>query len=602
MSENGAHHPPAGVPFGPTSWSWRDPAPRPPRTPQGESPTSTSILYNEERLAHHRARVAGIVANQLEWRANSMQRWLDPRRDLDFECGYPGDYIDPRLYQTLYERNHLGGIVVEIFPRECAQVAAQVYEDESPDNDTAWEQRFKEAFDGINGQGQSWNTDVRGSKFDEICLRTDIFAGIGSYCGVLFGIDDGRPLDQPAVMRKRKDKKGDKGKTKDANADGSPVTDLDTTPSTQDSLPSPFNTSRADERPFASNPYSKIAFNPDPADVPPPATVDDPYSVPIPPRKGTPTDPGERNLRFVQIFSETYCRVSEYDTDDNSDRFGLPLRYQITFGNLTGNTTGTAMPTMTREVHWTRVVHVPSDGGFVSNEIRSFPRQQQVLERILDCRKVYGPAAESFFKNGLPTWAFETHPELGSVDFDKASLKDEWEENVNSTTRLIATEGGSLKPLSGQTADPRVQIDIQIEGICMKLGCPVPVFKGYEIGEQASTNNDGDWKNRLRQRRKNYNKTYIVCPIIDRLIALGVLPEPELEDGYKVYYDDEDSQDPQAQATIASTNVTAIATFFNPAATSGPRSWARTTRRRSRSSRTRRRRRSCARRRRRRRP
>lgn len=553
--------------------------------------------FSEEKFYRERARAASIVTNHIMWRTQAIQRWLDPRRDLDFECGYPANAIDSAVYQSLYERDHLAGRVVELFPKECSQIEVQVYEDENPDKMTAWEEAFANCFDGINGVGASWNVETQGSKFHEIVTRADIQAGIGCYGIILLGIDDGLGIDQPAAMRVKKPKKP-KNKKKTPRGEQSTVPDTPDTPdtlsqeplqgpgqeaistktSTEYDIPMPFSTARPDERPFAYNPYR--GFMPKQGDLISgkvaslsggaidEEALDDIYRtppIPIPPHLRPKQEKSDLvKLKFVQVFSEHYCRVIEYDTDEASDRFGLPLRYAITFGSTMQNPEGPSVPVITRDVHWTRVVHIPSDGGFVNNEIRSFPRMQQVLNRILDCRKIYGPDAENFYKNGLPTWAFETHPEIGSPDLDKPGLKNEWEENINSTTRLIATEGGTLKPLTAAITDPKSHIEIQIEGICIKMGCPVPVFKGYEIGEQASTNNDSDWKGRVRDRRKRYNKPYIVCPLIDRLIALFCLPEPEAEDGYKAWYDDKQAQTPSEKATIASTRVTAIAEFFDP--------------------------------------
>src|SRR5438093_2669532 len=55
-----------------------------------------------------------------------MQALIDPRRDLDSECGYP-HVILPRQYRFMYDREGISARVVNIYPDECAALTPHVF-------------------------------------------------------------------------------------------------------------------------------------------------------------------------------------------------------------------------------------------------------------------------------------------------------------------------------------------------------------------------------------------------------------------------------------------------------------------------------------------
>jgi hypothetical protein len=523
--------------------------------------------------------VKDLIVNYITTRVNMLRRWADPRRDMEYECGHPplGSIVEVSLYQNLFEREPIPARVVELYPKECFQVTPTVYEDEDPETVTAWE----EAWDGLGAQisGGGYRTEEKGSRIWDILRRADIHSGIGSYGVILIGIDDGLDLSQPALLRERKEPKRGKPRRKGKPAptpeeppatDDNPArVDAEIEPATKTANDAgtgtgtdtdltgnawlgeiPVSTALPDERPYVRDPKTGELVLPgkrSPLDAPPP-------------KKGK-GNGVTRRLRYLQVFSEFHCRVAEWEADDRSDRFGLPTMYTITFGGAQ-NVNGPAMPVVQKNVHWTRVLHVAEDLEY--NAIAAAPRMRAVLNRLLDCRKILGPAAEGFYKNGIAGWAFQTYKELGEVDLDKASLKNEWEMYEHSLSKLMAAQGGEFKPMVTPVVDPTPHITAQIQSICIKMGCPQRIFMGSERGELASSQDDAAWNDRLRERQNNYLSPRLIEPFIDRLIALGVLPEPEAEDGYKIWWPDLESQGDGEKATIAQGWTTALAAFFDP--------------------------------------
>lgn len=272
---------------------------------------------------------------------------------------------------------------------------------------------------------------------------------------------------------------------------------------------------------------------------------------------------GGRNLLYIRCFPEKLARINSFENNRGSPRFGQPLTYEITFNDPreTGaGSTGAAMTTQT--VHWTRVVHIADTHHQAStSEIFAVPRQRPVLNPILDIRKVRGSSAEMYYKGAFPGSSIETMPQLGSeIDIDEEKTRDMLEEYRNGLQRDIILEGLTMKDHAPQVVDPTPQINVHIEAICIKLGIPIRIFKGSERGELASTQDDDAWNDRLIQRQDKYITPRIIAPFIDRLIVLGVLPEPS---GYAIEWPSLTSQSDSQRADVLLKRVQAYGQYIS---------------------------------------
>lgn len=269
-----------------------------------------------------------------------------------------------------------------------------------------------------------------------------------------------------------------------------------------------------------------------------------------------------RQLGFVRVFPESLAAIVQYEPDKSNHRFGQPVMYQMTFNDATTATgnPGSGLTTGTRNIHWTRCVHI-ADNLKTSSEVFGRPRMSTVLNRLLDLRKLYGGSAEMYWKGAFPGISVESNPMLGAeVDVDTESTRDQIENYYNGLQRYMALINMSAKSLAPQVVDPTPQINVQIEAICIKLGIPIRVFKGSERGELASSQDDASWNDRLRERQHNYVTPRIITPFVDRLIQLGVLPTPQ---GYSVYWPNLDSLGESDKATIAVQKTNAMYQYVN---------------------------------------
>src|SRR5215468_10326397 len=92
------------------------------------------------------ARFQELVDNALMARQEFFNKFLDPRRDINDECGYPRTgAITADNLKDLYDRNAIANRVVAVMPKETWQQSPTVYEDEDSENQT----KFEEAWDEL---------------------------------------------------------------------------------------------------------------------------------------------------------------------------------------------------------------------------------------------------------------------------------------------------------------------------------------------------------------------------------------------------------------------------------------------------------------------
>lgn len=155
-----------------------------------------------------------IVFNVTSSRSDFFKKFMDPRRDIDDECGYPKNDYDPWQYQKMYDRFSIARRVTDVLPKESWQVQPSVYEDERVEITTDFERAFHDLSKSISIEDDwddetvtPWYKDDNCNPIWEYLLRSDILSGIGQY-GVLFlGLDDGKEYDQPATPPKNSKEK-----------------------------------------------------------------------------------------------------------------------------------------------------------------------------------------------------------------------------------------------------------------------------------------------------------------------------------------------------------------------------------------------------------
>jgi uncharacterized protein len=472
----------------------------------GHTPSLDEAMGHKSHLPNgldpNIAKLEEIVSNVWQMRSEFYNKFMggqggfgDGLQEYYERLGYPaaeGSSALVNLYRILYDRDAIANRVVQVLPRECWQVAPTVSEDESASNSTP----FEKAWDVLSRQlrgARSWYKDEQGSPVWEYLFRGDVLSGIGTYGVILLGIDDGKLLEQPVEGAPKDGRPTDiTGVSKDIYGGILPT-----------QLEIPF-----ESRMGTDAQYFNLTFSPA-----------------RPPGRKDSTRAANRRLLFLRCFDATLVQVVQYEADIFNPRFGQPLMYWITLNDPRQPHSGVGLPLATVRVHWSRVVHLADN--LNSSEIFGFPRQQTVLNRLLDLQKLYGGSAEMYWRGAFPGLSIETLPQLGGdVNINIPKLRNMMSNYAAGLDRWIALMGMTAKSLAPQVVDPKSQIEVQLEAICIQIGCPVRVFKGSERGELASSQDDSSWNDRLAHRQQMYITPRIIVPFVDRLIMLGVLPEP----------------------------------------------------------------------------
>lgn len=467
-------------------------------------------------------RVEDMVFNVASTRAEIFRQLLDPRRDIDDECGHPPDSdLNAQYFRTMFERNPIARRVVELMGKECWQVTPQIFASSDTDKPEQFDLDWAELRKTLRGE-KSWFGDETGNPIFGYLKRLHIQAGIGRYGVLLMGFNDGQPLSEPVLG----------------------LEEENTMPTGKD---------------LSGNAYPKRSWE----------SPKDNYKltcnfVKSPNADGSTSDGKKRKqlkLNYLRVFPEYLAMAISFEANRSSSRYGKPILYQLTVNDpkdAGGNTVG--LTSVTEYVHWTRVIHVPADNPG-SSEVFATEQLRPVVNNCLDLSKLFGASAEGYWQSCFTGLSFETHPNLGNIPVKKQELQDMYENYRNGLQRALFLAGMSAKTLAPQVVDPSPQIDKQLEAICIVKGCPVRVFKGSERGELASAQDDDNWNDRKREHNNNYTTPFIIVAFVDRLIQVGVLTEPE--DSWHCFWPDLESLGDSQKAAIAVQVTTALGMFVS---------------------------------------
>jgi hypothetical protein len=277
-------------------------------------------------------------------------------------------------------------------------------------------------------------------------------------------------------------------------------------------------------------------------------------------------------LIYLRAFDHSLVVIASYEMDENNPRFGQPTAYDIEFSDPSQeelhmmapgvpSTAEQTAPHVSKRVHWSRCIHLVDN--LISSEVIGQSRLYTVWNNILNLIKLYGGSAEMYWRGAFPGLSIETYPELGMDAFlsteQKQEQRQQMEQYQNGLQRFLTMQGMSVKSLAPQVVDPRVQIDVQLEAICINKATPKRIFLGSERGELGSTQDANAWNDRMQHRQGNYIVPRVINPLIDRLIMIGILPQPKQ---YTTKFPDLESSTALEKAEVAAKRTEALIKYI----------------------------------------
>jgi len=256
---------------------------------------------------------------------------------------------------------------------------------------------------------------------------------------------------------------------------------------------------------------------------------------------------------YFKAFNPFNIKVESYETNTKAERYGLPLFYRVTLTNYE-NQTFDAL------VHHSRIIHVVYDDVF--NEIEGASIYESIYNRLEDLEKLVGGSAEMFWRGARPGYSGKIADDFIITDETIKKLQEEIEEYEHDLRRLLLLKGVDLEALQTQIANPAEHVNIQLQLIAAATGIPYRILLGSERGELASTQDREEFLENIYTRRTEYVEPTIIRPLVDKLIKINVLPEPQTGQ-YSIKWEDLFSINEENKAKIGQIRTQALAQYAN---------------------------------------
>lgn len=242
----------------------------------------------------------------------------------------------------------------------------------------------------------------------------------------------------------------------------------------------------------------------------------------------TPIKVGRKaNLTYLQPYLEGSIQITEFDQDQTSARFGLPVMYRVTPGDVTTQRNLNTVTYVSRknfDVHYTRVLHLADNT--LENIVFGHSRLEGIYNALDDLLKVTGGAAETYWLASNRGMHVDVDKDMDLDEDDAKNLSAELDEYQHQLRRVIRTRGVKVDNLGSDIADPTGTFNVLVALLASQSGLPQRVMMGAEAGQLASQQDRANWSQRVAERIANFAEPIALIPFISKLVAMGVLPIP----------------------------------------------------------------------------
>lgn len=261
-------------------------------------------------------------------------------------------------------------------------------------------------------------------------------------------------------------------------------------------------------------------------------------------------------ILYLQPYAEHSVSISKWDTDTESERFGLPEQYTLQTADYQSASNSGASRSI--DVHYSRVLHISES--LEQSETYGTPLLKPIINYLVDLKKVAGSSAECFWltaHRGL----FLGIKSDGYVDDEMLkAVREQAEEFTDQLKRVVVGANMDANALVSDVPDPTANVDKLIALIAGTTGIPQRILTGSEQGQLASGQDEGNWASRIDERRGKFAGPMMVKPLAELAIFLGELPEPKGE--WKVDWPKASGISETERAAIAVQKTTALKNYI----------------------------------------
>ena len=198
--------------------------------------------------------------------------------------------------------------------------------------------------------------------------------------------------------------------------------------------------------------------------------------------------------------------------------------------------------------------------GLLESNVFGQPKLERIFNRLLNLELIVGGSAEMFWQGAFPGLQFNAQPDM-NMSQTATDMKEKIDEYVHGLKRYLTTQGLEVNKLSADVANPQAHVDVQLQMICIASGIPKRILEGSERGELASSQDGKNWNDRLDSRRRDETEPTILRPVIDKLIAVGIITPPAGGE-YTVNWPDYNVASPKEKAEVGKTRTEATAKYI----------------------------------------
>jgi hypothetical protein len=440
---------------------------------------------------------------------------MDARRNIRAECGIPESMPSDLAFLQLYHQDSMAGAVVDRYPEETFKSPPEIWDSgvEEQDEVGPLEEAIRTIGSELRGLGRSWESefedDGESNPLWRLLCDWDKASRVTRYGILLLGIDDGLPLSQPAAG----------------------VEEMN---SSEDYWPYEYRSYDADQGEgqigWPNVKGMALKFKRNEGGVLPKALTTNAarrgrrYRLKI----NAEAQAGRR-LLYARTFTAAHVSAIRWERNKSSPRYGMPTSYFVDFGDPL-RSSSLVGPADTAEVHWTRVIHLLSDGRWHSSVTDGVPALWPVLPEVLGLQKIRTAAPEGYWLNGIPMTAFGTPPAVAGqprVVIRTAQIRQEWERLRHSSDKMGIFQNLTPQVLQAALQDPATFSQLLKEDISVALRMPMRKLMGSERGELASSEDEDDWNDVVRGRQRLRTIPEQIVPLVDRFRMVGLLPPPK---------------------------------------------------------------------------
>jgi hypothetical protein len=193
------------------------------------------------------------------------------------------------------------------------------------------------------------------------------------------------------------------------------------------------------------------------------------------------------NSIYFRPFAYDGIEISKWNTDENSERYGMPELYQLEVMGRGDNEK--SQQTQTIVAHYTRVIHLAEN--LLDNDVEGIPALEPIFNRILDIDKATGGAAEAYFRNARGKIAFEVDPEFSSSLMNDSAAKESFDKAgkafTNNWQDQIVAVGSKINAITTPHQSPIDTVKVALWEISGNTGIPLRVLTGEGAGQLAGS-------------------------------------------------------------------------------------------------------------------